>query len=180
MLMVREPRYHGRTLTSWLEQIEGPPWDETQKQQAQDAVCAIGAEKAVPYLLRLAGAEDDPVSLWLINKSKDLKIEIIRWHSAEELQQLAIVGFQALGTNTAPAVGELEKLLDKPNNAYTAGACLAAAGKAAEPALCRCLTNQDVRVREGAVIALASVTDDMDTYNTANPVGYGASSRRSR
>jgi HEAT repeat protein len=164
MLLVREPRYHGRTLTSWLEQIEGPPWDETQKQQAQDAVRAIGADKALPYLLRLAKAEDDSVSLWLIAKSKDLKIEFIRWRSAEELQQLAIVGFQAFGTNTAPAVGELEKLLDKPSNAETAAECLVAAGKAAEPALCLCLTNQDLRVRRGAIIALASVTDDMETY----------------
>ena len=164
MLLAREPSYQGRSLTSWLEQIAGPPWDETQTQPAENAVRAIGAKKALPHLLRMAKAEDDPVSLWLIEKSKDLKLGFLRWHSAEERQRLAVAGFQALGTNGAPAVGELAKLLDKPDRAELSAECLARIGKPAELALCQCLTNQNLLVRQGGMMALASVTDNMETY----------------
>ena len=164
MLLAREPSYQGRTLTSWLEQIAGPPWDETQTQPAENAVRAIGAKKALPHLLRMAKAEDDPVSLWLIEKSKDLKLGFLKWHSSEELQRLAAAGFQALGTNAAPTVEELTKLLDKPDHAEMAAICLAGIGKPAEAALCQCLTNRNMLVRQGGMMALASVTDNMETY----------------
>jgi HEAT repeat protein len=147
-----------------LEQIHDPPWDETQVLQAQDAVRTIGAKKALPKLLKLIKAKDDPVSKWIAVKSEELKIGFLKWHSADDFHELGLAGFEALGTNAAPAVGVLTKLLDEPGNTLVAFGCLACIGKPAESAISRCITNQDARVRQASVIRLASVTDDVEVY----------------
>src|ERR1039457_6835091 len=70
-----EPRYHGRTLTSWLQQYWDTSLMETQRlAEAQNAVCSMGAKKVVPKLLKLVEAEDDPVSLWIINTGNKFRI----------------------------------------------------------------------------------------------------------
>jgi HEAT repeat protein len=179
----REPRYHGRTLISWLRQYCYTPLDESQRrQEAQNAVSAIGAKKAISKLLNLVEAEDDPVSLWLIARTGKFRIRFlrwssserysyedwqrIRWHSAEDFQQLGIVGFEIFGTNTAPAVRKLEKLLNEKDHDFTAERCLVFVGKPAEFVFCRALTNQDSTIRQWAIDELASVTDDVGVYIT--------------
>ncbi|MGA3144913.1 MAG: hypothetical protein ABSF10_18080 [Verrucomicrobiota bacterium] len=164
MLFGREPRYLGRSLVSWLEQIHDPPWDETQVQQAKDAVRAIGAKKALPTLLKLIKATDDPASQWIAVKSEELKIGFLKWHSADDFHELGLAGFEALGTNAAPAVGALTKLLDEPDTALNAFGGLACIGKPAELSMCRGITNRDERVRQASVLRLASVTDDVEIY----------------
>lgn len=149
---------------SWLEQIHDPPWDETQVQQAKDAVRAIGAKKALPTLLKLIKATDDPASQWIAAKSEELKIGFLKWHSADDFHELGLEGFEALGTNAAPAIGALTKILDGPGDTLDAFGCLACVGKPAESAMCRGITNRDERVRQASVIRLASVTDDVELY----------------
>src|ERR1017187_2683793 len=128
-----EPRYHGRTLTSWLQQCYDTPLNETQRlQEAQDAVRAIGAKRALPKLLKLVAAKDDPASTRIIKKSEEWKIQFLHWHSATDFQQLGIAGFEALETNAAPAVGELTSLLADKQHAFTAVRCLVAIGTPAE------------------------------------------------
>ena len=162
IVCTRQPRYHGRTLTSWLQQYSCASLDEPQRrQEAQSAVRAIGTKKVLPKLLNLVEANDDPVSLWLIDRTDEFRIRFlrwssserysyedwqrIRWHSAEDFQQLGIAGFEVLGTNAGPAVGELEKLLDEKDHTFTAERCLVFIGKPAEHVFCRALTNQDER-----------------------------------
>jgi HEAT repeat protein len=176
-----EPRYHGRSLTRWLQQYDYTPLDEAQRRaEAQNAIQAIGAKKSLPELLDLVKAKDDPVSLWLIDKTGEFRIRFLRWkssenysyedwqrsqwHSAEDFQQLGIAGFEVLGTNAAPAAARLEKLLGKQDHAFTAERCLEFVGKPAEPVLCRALTNSDERIRQWAIDQLASVTDDVGVY----------------
>ena len=156
-----EPRYHGRTLTSWLQQCYDMPLMETQRlAEAQDAVRAIGAEKALPRLLKLVAAKEDPASRWIIEKSEEWRVEFLHWRSAEDFQQLGIAGFEALGTNAAPAVGELTKLLQDTGNAFTAVRCLVFIGTPAEPAVSQALTNKSPEVRYFAAQQFAWVTDD--------------------
>src|SRR5665213_228889 len=164
-ICVSEPRHHGRTLTSWLQQCSDTPLMETQRlAEAQNAIRAIGAKKALPKLLKLVGAKDDPVSTWIIKKNEEWRIEFLHWHSAEDFQQLGIAGFEVLGTNAAPAVGELAKLLDEKDNTFTAERCLVFIGKPAESVFCGALTNQDERVRQWSMDNLAAVTDDVGVY----------------
>jgi len=122
----REPRYHGRTLTNWLRQYYYAPLDEPQRlQEARAAIQAIGAKKVLQCSLNWFEATDDPISLWLIDKTDKYRVRYLkwssserysyedwlqsRWHSEEDFQQLGIAGFEVLGTNAGPAVGELGK-----------------------------------------------------------------------
>jgi HEAT repeats len=160
-----EPHYQGRSLTSWLQQCNDTPLDETQRlSEAQTAVRSMPANKVLPSLLELVKAKDDPVSLWMIDLSDKFRIEFLKWHSAEDFQQLGIAGFEVLGTNAAPAVGELAKLLDEKDHTFTAGRCLVFIGKPAETVFCRALTNQDSSIRQWSVDNLAAVTDDVGVY----------------
>src|ERR1039458_9959597 len=134
---VRAPRYQGRTLTSWLRQCRDTSLNESQRlQEAQNAIRAIGAKDALSQLLNLVKVTDDPVSLWLIAKTDKYRTRFLewksaerysyndwqrsRWHSAEDFQQLGIAGFEVLGTNAAPAVEELEKLLNEKDRTFNA------------------------------------------------------------
>jgi HEAT repeat protein len=164
-LHAREPRYQGRTLTSWLEQCSDTPLMETQRlTEAQEAVRAIGTQKALPKLLKLVEAKDDLVSTWIIAKSEKFRIRFFHWRSTLDFQLQGIAGFEVLGTNAAPAVGELTKLLNDKELAFVAARCLENIGKPAESALCQCLANGDWHVRHLSVSALASVTDDVEVY----------------
>jgi HEAT repeat protein len=161
----REPYYQGRSLSSWLQQCNDTPLDETQHlSEAQNAVRAMPVKKVLPRLLELVETEDDPVSLWMIDLSDKFRIHFLKWHSAEDYQQLGIAGFEVLGTNAAPAVEELAKLLDEKNHTFTAERCLVFIGKPAEVVFCQALNNQDERVRQWSMDELASVTDDVGVY----------------
>jgi HEAT repeat protein len=160
-----EPRYRGRTLTSWLQECSDTPLMETQRlAQAQDAVLAIGAQRALPTLLSLVNTKENSIRTWIIEKSEKYRVPSLHWRSAIECQLQGIAGFEVLGTNCAAAAGELAKLLDDKELAFVGARCLDNIGKAAEGALCQCLTNQDWQVRHLSVSALASVTDDVEVY----------------
>lgn len=175
-----DPRYHGQKLTRWLQQYDYTPAmnDPQRRMEAQEAVRAIGAKRALPVLLGLVETKDDPVSLWLIDKSEKYRerlmehfhsdsfedYERIRWHDARDFQLLGIAGFEILGTNAAPAVEELEKFLNDKDYDFVIKRSLVSIGKPAEPVFCRALTNQDPDIRQWAIDQLASVTDDVGVY----------------
>jgi hypothetical protein len=162
---VRQPRYHGRSLTSWLQQCYDASLGETQGLvEAQEAMCAMRLDDTLPHLLRLVEAKEDPVSSWVMATSKGLRLDSLKWRPAEDLQQLGIAGFEALGTNAAPAVGELARLLNDKELAFTAVRCLVYVGKPAEASVWQALTNGDWRVRHFATRQLAWVTEDDDAY----------------
>ena len=171
LLFTHEPRYQKRTLTSWLQQCWDTPLMETQRlAEAQNAILGIGANKALPKLLKLVQSEDDPISMFIMHIGDELRISddigdrFIRWHSAEDFWWLGERGFEVLGTNGAPAAEALGKLLNKPRRLLVIGRCLESIGKPAEPVICQAVTNQDVAVRQWAVDHLASVTDDVEVY----------------
>ena len=165
LLFPREPRYQGRSLSSWLQQCYDTPLNETQRlSEAQAAVRAIGAKKSVPMLLKLVETQEDPVSIWLIGQREKLRIDFLHWRSAEDWQQLGIAGFEALDTNAAPAVAELAKLLNDKEHAFVAVRCLIAVGPPAEPSVSQALTNQSVQVRYFATQQFAWVTDNDEVY----------------
>jgi HEAT repeat protein len=161
----REPRFQGRTLTSWLQQCNDTPLDETQRlSEAQTAVRAMPIKKVLPRLLNLVEAKDDPVSVWMIDKSDKFRVQFLKWHSAEDFQQLGIAGLEVLGTNAAPAVAELTKLLNDKEHAFVAVRCLIAVGPPAEQSVSQALTNQSVQVRYFATQQFAWVTDNDEVY----------------
>ena len=171
LIQTREPRYQGRTLTSWLEQYWDSSLMETQQlAEAQSAVCSMDAKQVVLKLVKLVESEDDPVSMWVIRTGDKFRISnqhgsrFIRWHSAEDYWWLGERGFEILGTNAAPAAEALGQLLDKKERLLVIRRCLESIGKPTEPVICRALTNRDVRVRQWAIDELAAVTDDVEVY----------------
>jgi len=179
IVCTRQPRYHERTLTSWLQQCWDTSLMETQRlAEAQDAVRAIGAKKVLPKLLKLVEAKDDPVSLWIIDAGDKLRISdeiglrFFRWHSALDFKWLGERGFEVLGTNAAPATEGLGKLLNKkfPDeeneslHILVIERCLESIGKPTEPVIYRTLTNSNPEVRQWAIDQLASVTGDVEVY----------------
>ena len=166
-----EPHYQGRSLSSWLQQCSDTPLDETQRlAEAQTAIRAMPVKKVLPRLLDLVEAKDDEVSLWMIAAGNRIKISdefgdrLIRWHSAEDFQQLGIAGFEVLGTNAAPAVGELTRLLNDPEHAFTAARCLVLLGPSAEAPMCQGLTNANSLVRRYCASQLSRVFDNDRAY----------------
>jgi HEAT repeat protein len=160
-----EPRYQGRTLSSWLQQCWQTSLNETQRlAQAEEAIRAIGARNALPTLLTRLRTKDTRFRTWTIEEAEKYHIRFLHLNSATECQLQGIAGFEVLGTNCAPAVGDLTKLLDDPELAFVATRCLGYIGKAAEGSLIQCLTNKDTQVRSWSVGALAEVTDDVEVY----------------
>jgi len=160
-----EPNYRGRSLTSWLDQYQNTPFEEQKhRSEAEGAVRTIGAEKALPYLLSMLDADDGPIRSWIIRKSENLDFRVLKLRAAVETQLLGIAGFEVLGTNGAPAMMPLARLLDDPRRAFVAVRCLSCIGKPAEAVLCQSLTHKNVEVRASAIAALAAVTDDVEKY----------------
>jgi HEAT repeat protein len=178
-----DPRYHGRTLTNWLQQYWDASLMETQRlAEAHNAVFEIGQKKVVPRLLNMVETKDDPASLWIINFGDKLRISdqigdrFIRWHSAEDFWWLGERGFEILGTNSAPAAERLGKLLGRREPPLVIERCLESIGKPAEPVVCQALTNRNVAIRQWAIDQLASVTDDVEVYITRIKPGLQDSS----
>ena len=161
-----EPSYRGRTLSSWLAQCRDTPlMEEARMEEAQQAVRAIGAAKALPRLLKMAQARDGRLRAWVIARSVEKEIPFLKDMSpAEDTQRLAVAGFEVLGAECASAVGVLTWLLDDTNHAFIAVRCLAVIGQPADLALCQSLTNKDAAVRHTSVSALSGTTDDVDLY----------------
>lgn len=164
-LVAGEPRHQGRSLDSWLKQYsETPPAESNRLAEAQAAVRSIGAQKALPRLLDLVKTRDNRARSWLVEQTARFELRFFNLPTAPELRDRGAAGFEVLGTNAAPAVGELTKLLDDTELAFIAVCCLDHIGKPAESALCQSLTNQNWMVRRWAVSALASVTDNVEVY----------------
>jgi HEAT repeat protein len=107
---------------------------------------------------------EDPISAWIMGKSDAFHLTFLQWHSAEACHQWGIAGFEALGANSAPAIGELAGFLHDPSRSFDAIRCLAPIGHAAEAPVCAALTNESPEIRESAAGRLAWVCDDTAAY----------------
>ena len=165
LLRTGEPRFQNRTLTSWLKQYSRASLDETNRlAEAQEAIRTIGPKKSLPILLKLLRSKDGRFDKWVLNNSERFKLEFLHWQTELDCELEGLAGFEALGSNAAPAVGELVRLLDDKDRAFTATRCLDDIGKPAESVLRQCLTNSNPDVREWGVSALAGATDDVEVY----------------
>ena len=102
-----EPSYHGKTLTKWLAQAEASnTWDEESAQ----AIRQIGTN-AIPTLLRLVAAHDGSIKSKWANLLNHQKLFHIHLPTASEKRSFAQHGFAVLGTNAAPAIPGLLRLI---------------------------------------------------------------------
>lgn len=130
-----EPTWNGRRLSSWLNDLR--PYAQqsgTNPDQAEAAVLAVGAQ-GVPLLLTWMKSEDSSTKKTIfqmlprnLQRRWQPQWAFDRWWSAAR-------AFTVLGTNAAPAVSELSRLLGTGKRGPAAAAALAGIGAPALPVL---------------------------------------------
>ncbi len=144
----REPRYGGRSLSSWLEDLVG----YNTEQQAAFAVKQMGTN-AMPFLIpRLSQNESTSLKrkVWeLLQRQSLIRVGPTRFTSPRE-QALAALNY--LGPDGKAALPALEKLLHENPPDPTAPYVIARIGGV--PVLVRALTNENRITRMEARVCL--------------------------
>jgi len=161
----REPVYHGKALTLWLQNYDPSSslgrgsrrWKETD-----DAVRHIGA-KSIPALLEMLRATDSKLKLRLVALAQRQRMIRIHFVSAAARNIEASTAFIALGDTAKEAVPKLMEVYHESNSVESLGAvedALGWIGPAARPAIPLLLgaaTNSNNRVRANALWALGEI-----------------------
>jgi hypothetical protein len=155
-----QPRYAGKRLSTWLDELAPLHSDEAARgdpRSAQSqAVRAIGTN-ALPWLLGEMRAEEMRLNGW-INWALDKQpVFKFRLPDIDYRLRRATIGFQLLGEMAEPAIPDLLSLVDsRPGYAPSA---LAYIGPRAIPALRQCLTNtRSWSYRHGQMIPIPGNT----------------------
>ena len=152
-----EPEYQGKTLSSWLAEVENrSDWQFPDQEKVRKAVKQIGTN-AIPFLLETLEAEDaevkGKVAGWL-NHTFRLKIKV---QSPSEVRDQARLGFLVLGRDAEAAIPALALALTNRNDnlAYAAGECLWAIDSTnCVSALLNALTNANRQAQDRAISLL--------------------------
>jgi peptidoglycan/xylan/chitin deacetylase (PgdA/CDA1 family) len=161
-----DPVYQGKRLTEWLEDCV--PYQEAsdddlslaeraKRQRAIEAVRQIGA-KALPQLIKMLRSR--PAWIYKVddvleNYSRGrIRLVSERYPSPS---QLALDGFEILGSRAEPAIPELTHLMREVATCQEAGMALVPIGRAAVPALTQLLTNSVRYVQTEALLALGDI-----------------------
>src|SRR5579883_1496978 len=138
VLKSREPSYHGKTLTEWLEEISNSDVHEytDADPEAINAIRQIGT-RGLPTLLRLLASKDSRLKEWILENRNQPWMINFHLRSADELHNMAVAGFEILGSKAQPAVPELITLLHDQDRIIRieASFCLGYVGPAAQAAV---------------------------------------------
>jgi HEAT repeat protein len=178
-----EPVYQGKPLSFWLEQYYQkinagaslPSQDEIVWDETAVAIRGIG-NNAIPYLLRLAAAEDTTLKRSILNhfpisnktmERLGLQQTFIRWAGKSVTGPMkALLGFRALGPAAKPAISELIRIMrtsQNHNGRRTAAYSLGFIGSSAQdaiPALLENFKDSNNSVRDATVRALFDIAFD--------------------
>jgi len=177
----QEPIYEGKRLGEWLDEgmelADDPSSTNPSVRRVVKAIQTIGTN-AIPFLLRDMETREDPRWLWSV-KMRAHKLKLIdETHYWSWRLNRSVWGFQALGTNAAPALERLLAIYDGGGvRVGSAGAALSALGPFAVPELEKRLhaTNSMKRgiaagtlsylgpVAEPAIPSLLAMLDDTNT-----------------
>lgn len=157
----REPTYEGKRLSQWLDEgmklVSSPDATNQSIAHIVKAVQAIGTN-AIPFLLRDMERKEEP--RWLFEaKLRAYKLKVMDetgWWSWP--LNRSMWGFQALGTNAAPALQRLLVIYDGQSLATgSAEAILTGLGPVAVPELEKRLRSTNVAIRGRAAVTLGAI-----------------------
>jgi len=163
ILLRGEPRYDGRSLGSWLADLD-PDVPEHNQKRAAEALRHLGTN-AVPVLVRMI-QEREPAKptlrqelIHLLSRQSLVRIKIdpdgdVHWRAAR--------GFEALGPAGESALPALIKLFRDEPSRPNATAAIVGIGKPAVRPLMLELVHSDSRVRAEAVRALGAIGAEPD------------------
>jgi hypothetical protein len=165
----KEPRFEGKPLTYWLSkyadaQVIVVGYVDPAAVPTNRSVMAIRqiGPKGLPTLLNLAQAVDPPVKTQALELRKKYSNSRDNANWQFYYHSLARTGFELLGSNAAPAVPGLIKILSHPNEKcrQTAADCLGMIGPTAEkavPDLIERLADTNDEAVGGAAFALGRI-----------------------
>jgi len=121
-----EPVWHGRSLSSWVDDLARGSSKEV-REPAEEAVRSIGS-KALPRLVRMLRSRDtlwDRALLALNRKQKRVHFSVL---PGRERRVQAALAFEALGPIARPAIPELKEMLVHDRQPQFIADALAAVG----------------------------------------------------
>ena len=118
-----EPVYAGRTLTSWLQDLDREA-DDPSEMTPEEAVQTIGTN-AIPVLMDLIQRRDTRLKLKAVDLLRQQSLVSITFTPAYAHHWHAIWGFRALGATAKPAVPHLLKLLQDDDKDVRVSAAMA-------------------------------------------------------
>jgi HEAT repeat protein len=152
VLWPRQPSYGGKTLASWLRNLQGTT--PAIRGEAQEAIRQIGTN-ALPILVRKLRAEDSPMRIRLFRWLRRTSILGIPMREAEDWRLRAADACGALGPMAEPAIPDLLEASKKSVNSYNVTMrALSDVGAPAVNPLISALTNANSTVRQAAAGAL--------------------------
>ena len=162
----REPSWHGRTLSAWLNDFDADKMEK--REQAAQALSHIGSN-AVPFLIpRLPHARYAPITQWsglktrlLVLLSKQNFIKVSSPQPTSPRHQ-ALAAIDALGPAAQSALPALETLLHETPPDPRAPYIFARIGTAGVPYLNQALTNNERAIRMGARACLDALNSPSD------------------
>ena len=156
----KEPAYHGRSLSSWLEE-----WGESYNDRTNPATIAIRAigSNGVPILLARLAKEQSPDErkFWAVVG----KVLPESWNPLDRDISRAVTAAEAinlLGMEAKSAFQTLTNLMTIKAHRITAAIGLAGMGHEGVAVLLQALTNQDFMLRFSAANALQEAGSDFD------------------
>ncbi len=120
----KEPSYHGKTLTEWLDCSRGAwitvgidEWADLDPNtpvfpnvdDSIDAIRKIGTN-GLPFLLKLIQATDSPLKTRLIRIANDQKVMPTHFRTEDEKVKSAFFAFHILGNDALPVIPNLVQL----------------------------------------------------------------------
>jgi peptidoglycan/xylan/chitin deacetylase (PgdA/CDA1 family)/HEAT repeat protein len=149
--------YQGRSLRSWLGDLDGST-QSLHAREATEAIAALGTN-ALPELVGLLRNPDSPVRDFfrsLLGNRNAMRLGI---KEEKELRPQALVAFHLLGPTAAPAVPDLEQLLEQEEAGNFAATALVAVGSNGVSCLVRAVSRTNAAVRLNAVLALGIASE---------------------
>ncbi|HEX7861081.1 MAG TPA: hypothetical protein VF773_12180 [Verrucomicrobiae bacterium] len=148
---IAEPRYKGRSFTSWLREYEQNLWDESESARA---ILAIGTN-AAPTLAKMVLAQES-FSLARVAKKLRIPIEFLASSEPYENHRLAMNGFRLLGPTASNALPFLSSVALEPD-AYYAYEAIQAIGQPALPLLNQMLSTTNHEAKRYAVWSILNI-----------------------
>lgn len=169
----REPRHEGRSLSSWLEEIN----KAKSLSNAVPALLAIRAmgTNSLPFLcenVRLRNPSQ--LNERIMAFAQRFEFFGRRLSPRSTLYGPTCLAFRALGTDAAPIVAQLGQLLLQPEHTASAKLALCAIGPSAAPAFERGCDSTNMSIRTESALYLAKVQlHKKDFWTSWNTSPYG-------
>ena len=158
----REPEYHGRKLTRWLDDL-----DDHSPIKQTNAIVAIRqmGTNAVPFLVQMLRARDSRFRTRCIDLLERQHWIDFHFHYAYQKHSIAFLALAYLGPDAKAAIPDVAGSLKTGQDGLMAPLVLSRIGRPAVPALEDALTSSNVYARQGAIDGLARLADPSSIPN---------------